>query len=136
MAERTSLAGRIGFLAMSFVLVGLAGFFGTYATPIPLVRALRREAALDRLLAAANGGAGTAAEIKLLAPELGASARVLAHGAGDLAARVTAEKARVRTIFFAEARAIGRSARWMIGVVTLLATGFGALLMSLDRRKG
>ena len=37
----------IAFLAMAFVVVGLAGLFASYAVPLPLQRAIAREAALD-----------------------------------------------------------------------------------------
>ena len=33
------------FLAMTFVVVGLTGVFATFATPLPLYRALSRDAA-------------------------------------------------------------------------------------------
>ncbi len=42
----------VAFLLVCFLLTGLVGLFASYATRIPLERALHRSAALDQVLAA------------------------------------------------------------------------------------
>ena len=45
---------------MTFVVVGLTGLFATFAAPLPLQRALLREAALDEALAEYGCGSAVA----------------------------------------------------------------------------
>src|ERR1700742_1158530 len=45
MAQRVD-GNRLGFLAVSFLLVCLVGLFASYATPIPYARGMLREQAL------------------------------------------------------------------------------------------
>jgi hypothetical protein len=63
----------IGFLVMAFAVVGLAGIMASYIAPVPLARALAREAALDDALAAVAGSNPEAA-LEALRPRLGDSA--------------------------------------------------------------
>src|ERR1700751_4703717 len=60
----------MAFLAMTFAILGLLGLFATVVTPIPLERALARDAALDEAAAAARGPNPQAA-IEALRPRLG-----------------------------------------------------------------
>ncbi|MGC8468449.1 MAG: hypothetical protein ACP5NI_00955 [Acetobacteraceae bacterium] len=142
MAAGRGLGGRIGFLGAAFLLVALAGFVASYAPTVPLVRALRREAALDQVLAAAQQGGDVAArvrsQLRALGPALGSSARAIAAGGtgADIAASIAKEKAAVRRRFTAQSAALARTTRWTLGLLTLLAFGFGALLLSLDRSRG
>jgi len=48
-ADRPNVA-LAAFVAMAFAVVGLTGVFATFAAPLPLERALAREAALDEAL--------------------------------------------------------------------------------------
>ena len=143
MAAGRGLGGRIGFLGAAFLLVALAGFVASYAPTVPLVRALRREAALDQVLATAQQGGDVAArvrsQLRALGPALGSSARVIAGGGttgADIAAAIAKEKAAVRRRFTAQSAALARTTRWTLGLLALLAFGFGALLLSLDRGRG
>src|SRR5665213_872457 len=69
-AYKRSVAMRIpnlatmGFLAVAFAMVGLIGLVASYAAPLPLERALARDAALDAVLA--TGGDAAAFGIALL----------------------------------------------------------------------
>ncbi len=143
MAGGRGLGGRIGFLGAAFLLVALAGFVASYAPAVPLARALRREAALDRVLTTARQGGDVAAQlraqIRALGPALGSSARAIAGGgttAADIAATIVKEKAAVRRRFTAQSAALARTTRWALALLALLAFGFGALLLSLDRERG
>ena len=44
-------SGWMMFAALAVMVVGLTGLFATYATPLPLERAMAREAALDAVAA-------------------------------------------------------------------------------------
>ena len=117
--------GAMGFLAMSYVVVGLLGIFATFATPVPLERALAREAALDAALAT---NADTTA-LAALAPRLGESAVALKGAtAADLPTRIAAERHAMRSRFQAEAEGLAFRLRLLIVVITLTATVFGLAL--------
>ncbi len=120
------------FLVMAFVVVGLAGVFGTYAAPLPLARALAREAALDAAQAAARGP-DAAAALEALRPRLDESADALLPAGGDMTARIAAERAAMRARFTAEAAAEARRARLIIIVVTLMGALFGAAVLRMAR---
>lgn len=131
MAVRPS-GGAIGFLAMAFVIVGLAGIFASYAAPVPLARAFRKEAALDQVLAAA-GKPDEAAEFARLRPVLGTAASVL-KGPGTLEARVAAERARLMADVTAEQASVGARLRLLIIVATIAAGLFGIAMLGIGRR--
>lgn len=134
------MAGRpsgsvAGFLAMAFVIVGLAGIFGTFAAPAPLGEALGREAVLDQVLVAAE--APDAAErLAALKPKLGASAAAVLEGPGTLAERVARERAAITQQFEAEARQVGWRLRFIIGVVTVAGAIFGFATLGFGRGRG
>ncbi len=75
----------MGFLAVAFAMVGLIGLIASYAAPLPLERAMARDAALDAVLEQA--GSDPAAAIEALRPRLAESADALLAAGGDLAGR-------------------------------------------------
>ena len=126
-------AGVMAFLAMSYVIVGLVGIFASFAAPLPLERALAREAALDAALATGGDGATLAA----LAPRLGDSAPALRGAdAASLAGLVQAERQAARARFLAEAHGTAFRIRLVIALITLSAAGFGLALAGAGRGRG
>lgn len=114
--------GVMGFLAMSYIIVGLIGAFATFAAPLPLERALAREVVLDEALATQ----ADAAALTALAKRLGDSApAVLGATALDLPARVAAERVAMRARFRAEADGLVFRLRIVIALLTVSAIGFG-----------
>ncbi|MDA8051399.1 MAG: hypothetical protein M0002_15595 [Rhodospirillales bacterium] len=133
MAERPSGAAA-GFLTMAFVIVGLAGLLATYAAPVPSARALRREAVLDRVVAAA-AMPDAAAHLAALRPELGRSAAAVLAGPGTLEERVARERAILRARSEAESAALAARLRLLIGIATLAGTIIGIAMLGIGRRK-
>ncbi|MGH7103703.1 MAG: hypothetical protein ACREFJ_15040 [Acetobacteraceae bacterium] len=132
MARRVD-GSQIGFLAMAFVIVGLAGIFATYAAPVPLARAIHKEAVLDQVLAA--GVKPDAASIlATLRPALGASAAAVLEGPGTLAERVANERGKLASEAMAEQAAVGARLRLIIIVATLAAALFGVAMLGVGRR--
>ena len=130
MAEQRNWTA-LAFLAMAFVVVGLVGMFASFAAPLPLHRALAREAALDSALVAAQGPNPTEA-LTALARRLGDSAPALAGGdIASLPARIQAERVAARARFVAEADAVALRLRFLIGLVTLTAAGFGVAMATV-----
>jgi hypothetical protein len=127
-------ASWTAFLAMAFVVVGLTGIFATYATPLPLARALARETALDEAEAALHRP-DPAAAIEALRPRLGESAQALLPVGGDMAARIAAERRAMRARFSQEAEIAATRTRWIIGLVTLMGIAFGAAILNVARRR-
>jgi hypothetical protein len=121
------------FLAMAFVVVGLCGLFASYAVPLPLQRALARDAALDEAQAAAHGP-DPAAALEALRPQLGESADALLPPGPDIVTRITAERSAMRARFLAEADADARRIRLLLAVVTLMAAAFGIAILHMARR--
>jgi len=121
------------FLAMTFVIVGMTGLFATYATPIPLERALARDAALDEALAS-DGQPNQAAILEALRDRLDSSAAAVINGTGPLAARVGAARTAMHAELQREADAIGSRLRFMIIVVTVLGAVFGAVILGAVAR--
>jgi hypothetical protein len=117
---------------MAFAIVGLAGIFGTYAAPVPLGRALAREAMLDQVLAAATAP-DEAARLAALRPALGDSAASVLSGPGSLPERVARERARVRARFAQQAAGLGARLRLLIGAATLAAVIFGLAMLGIGR---
>jgi hypothetical protein len=121
----------LGFLVMSYVLVGLIAAFATFATPLPLERALAREAVLDEVLARADDAAALAG----LKRRLGDSAPVLEGDRAGLAARVAAERVAMRARFRAEAEGIAFRLRIAIAIFTISAAAFGVAVAGLVSRR-
>ncbi len=120
------------FLAMAFVVVGLTGLFACFAAPLPLQRALAREAALDEAAAVARG-ADPAAALAALRARLGESFPALAPGP-DLQARIAAERLAMRTRFTVESEVTLTRLRWLISVITIMAAAFGIGMLNLAAR--
>lgn len=118
----------LAFLLTCFLLTGLVGLFASYATSIPLERALYRNSALDQ---AVRSGQPDPAAIRTI---LGAGAEDVLSGPGDLASRIARARARVRAEATEEAQAVGTRARLLVGVVTVLAGGLGAGILLLASR--
>jgi hypothetical protein len=121
------------FLVMTFLVVGLLGLFASFAAPLPLERALARDAALDAALVAAHGP-NAQADITALSDRLADSAAALLPVGGDMDARIAAERAAMRTRLTAEAGEVATRLRWMICVITVLAAGFGVAILRVSRR--
>ncbi len=118
-----------GFLAAAFCIVGLVGFFATYAAPLPYQRALRRETVLDQL--ATTPPAGGAA----LRDELGDSADAVLTGSGPIGPRIAAERVAMRARFTAEAEGTAARLRLIIVAITLTGAAFGAVTLGLQSRR-
>ncbi len=125
-------SGWVGFLAAAFLVVGLTGIFASYAVPLPLQRALSREAALDDALVAGHS-ANPAQALAALQPRLDDSAAAILSGPGDIDTRVEHERVAMRQRFLAEADATADRIRLLIIVVTLAAGLFGAILLGAKR---
>ncbi len=121
------------FLAMTFLIVGLTGLFATYAVPIPLERALARDAALDEALAS-DGQPNQAAILAALRDRLDDSAAPVIDGTGPLPARVAAARTAMRAEMQRQADAIGGRLRFMIIVITLIGALFGAVILGAVSR--
>lgn len=133
MADRIS-GTLAGFLAMAFAVVGLTGILATYTTPLPLERAMAREATLDAVLAVAQKPDSGPA-LQALRPRLGDSADAVLNGpAATLPGRVSHERVAMRAHFMAEAQAEAKRMRWIVCIATLAAALFGAGMMGVGRR--
>ena len=121
------------FLLMCFALVGLTGLFATYATTVPLERALIRTGVLDQVLAAARAP-DAAARLDALRPALGPDAAPVLSGPGELWDRVAAQRRVVMDEQGREARSVVHRVRIMVGTVTLLGALVGAGIMGLASR--
>lgn len=133
MAGRPNLSAA-GFLVMAFVIVGLAGIFATYAAPIPLARALNREAVLDQALLA-SAAPDSAERLAALRPALGDSANAVLAGPGTLAERVARERTVVRARFEQEAASLAFRLRLLVGVFTFAGALFGFAMLGVGRAK-
>ena len=116
------------FAALAVGVVGLTGVFATYATPLPLQRAMAREAALDAALAAARSPDPQGA-MAALAPRLGDSASALAGAPAGLPDRVEKERLDMRARFGAQAGALAEQLRLLIVVITVMGALFVALVI-------
>jgi hypothetical protein len=123
----------IAFLAMTFAILGLLGLFASIVAPIPLERALARDAALDEAAAAALGPNPQAA-IEALRPRLAESADALLPVQPDLADRIARERNAMHARFLAEAANTASHLRLMIGIVTVICALFGAALLAIAAR--
>ena len=122
---RRNTSTWMAFLAAAFAVVGLMGVFASYAAPIPLERAMARDATLDAALA--TGGAKPALE--LLRDRLDDSAATVIDGVGPLVDRVASARAAMHASLEAEAAAVGERVRLELLVVTLVAAGFGLVIL-------
>ena len=120
-----------GFLAMTFVLVGLIGMFASYATPLPFERGFREEIALDRALA--TGGQATALEA--LRPDLAEQADAVIGGAGPLAGRVARARSMLSSRVEREGGALGLRMRFWIAVFTVIMALIGAAILAVASRQ-
>lgn len=132
MATRNS-ATWTAFLVMCFAIVGLTGLFGTFATTVPLYRALARYAALDEVLAVSRQP-DAAVQLDRLRPQLAESAAAVLQGEGTVEERVARERAAMRARQEHEAEGVAWRIRVMVLVVTLMAALFGVFVMGLSRR--
>jgi hypothetical protein len=124
----TPIWSWLGFLAAAIGAVGLIGLFATYAAPLPLQRALAREAALDAALAASRGP-DPAAALEALRPRLDDSAAALLPYSADEPARIARERPLMRARLETEAAIVAVRLRWLIGLVTLMAIVFAAAVL-------
>lgn len=122
-----------GFLTCAFAAVGLAGLFASYAAPLPLDRAMAREAALDDALVASRRQDAVAA-IEALRPRLDESASRLLPVGGDMAARIADARREMRQQLAKEATVVAERTRWLICVVTVMAAAFGVAVLRIGRR--
>jgi hypothetical protein len=125
-------AAWTGFLIVSFAALGLVGAFGTFAAQVPFDRAVARSITLDKVLAAAHATDPRKAE-EALRPLLGDSADPVLNGPGTLESRVETERVRMLNDLHAEARIYGFRFRCYLAVFTVMASVFGAMVMSFGR---
>ncbi len=121
----------MAFLAMAFAVVGLIGTFASYAAPLPLQRAMARDAALDQALATDGGKAA----LEPLRDRLDDSAATVIDGGGPLADRVAAARAAMHAELGHEAEAVGFRLRLELLVVTAVAAGFGMVIVGAAARQ-
>ena len=122
-----------GFLIVAFAVVGLVGAFATYAAQLPFDRAYARSQTLDHVLAASR--AADPAALAELRPLLGDSADRVLGGPGSLADRVAAERSRMIADLHGESADYGLRLRVVIAVFTAAAALFGAMVLSIVKRK-
>ncbi len=120
----------MAFLAMTFAVVGMVGLFASYAAPIPLERALARDATLDEALAAGD----SKARLEPLRDRLDDSAALVIDGAGPLVDRVAMARAAMHAALLQDAAETGTRLRLMISVVTVLGAVFGAVILGAMAR--
>lgn len=120
----------MGFMAMTFAVVGLTGVFASYAAPLPLERALQRETAFDDVLAPNLSDAARTA----LRDRLGEDAAQILDAQGDLAQRVHTARIAAREHFAAEAEAVGARLRLLLAVVTAAGALFGMAMLNVGSR--
>jgi hypothetical protein len=121
----------MAFLAMTFMVVGLTGLFASFAAPLPLQRALARDAALDEALA--SGGDKTV--LAGLRDRLDDSAAVVIDGTGPLEARVNTARAAMRTELLHDSDVVAERLRWMVVIVTVVGAIFGSVVVGASRAK-
>jgi hypothetical protein len=124
---------KMGFLAMCFAIVGLVGLFGTFATPVPLARAIARETALDDAQVAMHS-ANPQAALEALKDRLDDSAAAFTPLPANPDAAVAAERVAMRSRMMADSVAMAARMRLMIGIVTVMAAVFGSAIIGFGRR--
>jgi hypothetical protein len=120
----------MGFMAMTFAVVGLTGLFASYAAPLPLERAMQREAAFDTALSPNL----PAAARETLRQQLGEDAAEVLDGSGGLDQRVAAARQNARRRFAAEEAAVTSRLRLLVLVVTGAGALFGVALLNIVGR--
>jgi len=123
--------GWIGFLVMTFAVVGLTGLFASYAAPLPLERAMLREAAFDAVLSPGLSEVDRAA----LRDRLGEDAASLLDGASDLPQRVQLAREAARKRFELETDAVGNRLRLLMVVVTCAGALFSVAILNVAVRR-
>ncbi len=123
-----------GFLIMAFVVVGLVGAFSTYAAQLPFDRAYARSQTLDQVVAASHT-ANPQAALDALRPLLGDSADRVLSGPGTIETRAAAERSRMLGDLHAESADYGLRLRVVIAAFTATAALFGAMVLSIVKRK-
>jgi len=113
-----------GFLTVGFLVIGLAGIFGTYASQVPYQRGELAEQVLDRAAATHN-----AAELAGLKSELGDNAAIMARQNVPLAERIAAARAATRVRAADEATGVAHGLRLDIGLITVGCALFGCFLL-------
>ncbi|MCX7383887.1 MAG: hypothetical protein NT133_21265 [Alphaproteobacteria bacterium] len=121
------------FLVMTVVVVGLTGVFATYAAPIPLQRALQRDATLNAAREVLAEPEPQAA-LEKLRPRLGDSAASLFPFGGDMAARIEAERLAMHVRLERDAAYTASRLRMLLGVVTTMAAVFAACILGIAAR--
>lgn len=116
----TSRLTWIGFLAMAFAIVGLAGLFASYALPVALDRAIAQTVLLD--------GAGTA-QARIVAALGEAGARPILQAPDGEAAKLQAAARAILRQAAAEQDATALRLRWLIVVVSIMGALFGAAVL-------
>ena len=132
--KRGDIATWTGFLVMAFGVVGLIGAFSTYAAQIPFDRALSRSQTLDAAVAASHAPKPGPA-LDTLRPLLGDSADRVLTGPGTIETRAAAERSRMLIDLHAESADYGLRLRVVIAAFTAAAALFGAMVLSIVRRK-
>jgi hypothetical protein len=135
-APKSSTGNRasiIGFIAICYGIIGLVGLFATFAIPVPLERAIAREQTLDEALVALRGPTPQIS-IDALRDRLDDSAAAFTPLPANPDAAIAAERRAMRARMQDDSAAIGERMRWMIGVITLLAGGFGIAMTGGGRR--
>ena len=122
----------MAFLAMAFAVVGLTGLFATFGAPLPLERAMARDATLDEALAASRQPDAQVA-IEALRPRLAESADTILPVGGDMEARIGQARAEMRALLQREEDATTARLRLMILIVTVMGAVFGAAVLNFAR---
>jgi hypothetical protein len=133
MAQRVD-GNRLGFLAVSFLLVCLVGLFASYATPIPYARGMLREQALDDALATANA-ADPKAALEAMRDRLGDQAHIVLGDTGSLAERVAIARREVGARVTAEGQETATNLRILVVVTSVICALFGIALSGVGIRR-
>lgn len=124
------------FLLMCFLVVGIAGQFGTFAPLVPYQAALTRSAVLDEALLVGDGPDGPA-KLEAMRRTLGRSADAVLSGPGTLAERVAAARATMLSEQTREANSVARRTRITVLTISVLGAllGVGVLLFALKQQR-
>jgi pyruvate kinase len=133
MAQRVD-GSRLGFLAVSFLLVCLVGLFASYAAPIPYARGMLREQALDDALATASASDPKAA-LAALKDRLGDQAVIVMGDQGTLAERVAKARAEAQSRVFAEGKETASNLHLLVIVTSVICALLGGALSGAGIRR-
>ncbi len=130
MNERNSSGFGIwaGFLVACFAVVALIGAFATYAVALPHERWAIREQALQTAEHLIRTNA-PATELAALRPGLATAAAAL--DAPDPLAALQVARAESRTLSLREVAAIQTRIRILLAIATLMAAGFGIVILRI-----